>query len=121
MPSETSSEQPATNHPYNNVWANWLDSTKWRQQLERRVLHKALDIPEDDGTKVTQVSGVGWKEILAAGAVLTGMGYVASGLIGGADTPTPPAVTAPTVDTDTDTGITGIGRRPADAEGDVQQ
>lgn len=49
----------------------WLRQALWRDDLDRRLSHKALDIPEQEPMEnVGNRSGMTWRELLAIGALL---------------------------------------------------
>lgn len=54
------------------LFGQWYGPRAWRDRLQRKAVHKALNIPEDfdDMNNVGNRSGMGWKEIVAIGAFL---------------------------------------------------
>lgn len=57
------------------LWGWWHDSLQWKDKLQKRAVHKALDIPESEEMQnVGNKIGMGWKELAVIGAILLG-GY----------------------------------------------
>ena len=87
------------NGPNNMLWPRWGRNADWRDNLEKRATHKALDIPEDD-VNISVQKGMGWKELAIVGA-LAGAAAWAGSLIHPNQTTTttnnPPAVVQPAV------------------------
>lgn len=49
----------------------WFKHSAWRDDLDKRMAHKALDIPEtEDMQNVGNRNGMTWRELLAIGALL---------------------------------------------------
>lgn len=75
------SPSPQKANPHDFLWPHWLRSQEWRQSLERKATHKALDIPDDDMQikvdKSNSNNGIG-----ALGAI--GIAAAASAVPGGA-------------------------------------
>lgn len=61
-------------HPY----GRWAENEAWKQRLQRRGCHKALDIAEEMDFKQdidnSRQTGMGWKELAVIGAMLLGAG-----------------------------------------------
>lgn len=53
------------------VFERWNESRlKWQEDLSKRAAHKSLDIPLDEDVNINANRfGIGWKELLVAGAV----------------------------------------------------
>ena len=93
-----------------HLYGEYTRTERWRDELSKKLAHKAVDIPEDDMNIAVDKStkGMGAKELLAIGALVIGAGVGGSLLTKPAATPTPPPITPPAVtqpfdDTDTDT------------------
>lgn len=78
-------------------WAEWRAANTWRDRLHQRAAHKALDIPEDMTVNANQSSGLGWRELLAIGATLAGLGWIGKDIIRPPATPpaAAPVIVAP--------------------------
>lgn len=98
----------------------------WKQSLNRKAAHKALDIAEDMPINVrNERHGMGWKELLAIGLLgMAGLGTTGGGLLGLGGLAyllakqKPPVAEAPAEFTDTDTDTQyefsiSSGRKPA--------
>lgn len=100
-PKDASADTPADMNP-RGLWPLWFKQQEWRQKLERKATHKALDIPDDD-MNITQTKvGIGTAGALgiAAAAGLPSMaavGVLAWALLRDKGEPTPPP-TPPAVD-----------------------
>lgn len=77
-----------------HLYGRYQKSEDWRQQLQKKLTHKSLDIPEDDDVYVDNSNkGMGWKELAVISGTLLGAGalYAYSN-----STPqTPPTAVAP--------------------------
>lgn len=106
--------------PNANLWSNYMGWIKRRNALDEQIVRKALDIPASDDMHIDQsrqYTGIGWRELAVLGAIAGATGLGVYGLTRGDGQPTPPVVqqpAQPVIDTDTDTGIVGIGRRAAE-------
>lgn len=100
-----SSDVPDKSHLYGKFQKN-ADA---REKLAMKAAYKSLDIAEDDmeinSSKVTNVNGIGWKELVVIAAIgLGGTGlYLWGNKSAGTSNPTVPTVTTDTTDTDTNT------------------
>lgn len=95
--AESNNSSTADAPDKNLLYGWWFKSRDWQDSLHKKAAHKALDIPEDMGdiTSTKQVqSGMGWKELVAIGAMGLGGAYM---LKDDPATPaaSPPAATAP--------------------------
>lgn len=90
-----------------------MDWVGRRNTLDEQIVRKALDIPPVDDMQINQqtTTGMRWKELAVVAAMMGGTAGLTAYLSTLGDTP-PPAVTAPATDTDTDSGLVGIGREP---------
>jgi hypothetical protein len=83
----------------NQLYGRYQKDEDWRTKLNKKLRHKALDIPMDDDVQVknttTTNSGLGWKELAALGAILIGGGGLYQLGSYKAQQATPPAVVAP--------------------------
>lgn len=63
----------------NELYGRYQRHEDWRDGLHRRVAHKSLDIPELEDVHVNNSrTGLGWKELLAVGAIVAGVPWAAS-------------------------------------------
>lgn len=106
----------ADGNPNANLWANYMEWVRGRNKLDEQIVRKALDLPGADDMHIDQsrqYTGLGWRELAVVAGLMGATGLGVYGL-----TRQPAAAVAPaqpaTADTDTDTGIVGIGRRPAE-------
>ena len=64
------------------LYGKFESGQEWQNTLNRKAAHKALDIPEDMPITVHK-NGLGWKELLAIGAMgMLGLGTGVGGLAG---------------------------------------
>lgn len=80
------------------LYGQYMDSQRWRTDWARKAAHQALDL-RDDEMQVNSVrnSGITWKEIAAAGAVVLG----GLGLYQYMQTPSTQPVVPASIDSDT--------------------
>lgn len=68
-------------NPNANLWSRWAKTRDWQDKLEKAVSYKAFDVSESDDMKsktsnsTNNVSGIGFKEILALGLLGAGGMY----------------------------------------------
>lgn len=93
------------------------------EEFRRRLAHKAFDMADNDmNLSVNAPRGFGWKEILAVGLLVTGGAWAMNQFrpqVPVAYPPQTPVFAAPADnnfnDTDTDSGIVGIGKEPKES------
>jgi hypothetical protein len=90
------------------IYGEWLRTSRWRDDLYRRAAHKSLDVPEEEMITVNR-SGITWREIAAVGALALGGGYLFHATTKD-EPPPPPAIEQPAV-IDTDTTLQIEGRK----------
>lgn len=80
-----------------NLWSEWLRSSRWQSDLARKATHKALDIPDEDVEINAQRIGMsaGGVAAIAAAAGLGPIGMVGLGLMSGLFNHQPPAAVTP--------------------------
>jgi hypothetical protein len=78
----------------NALWGWWRSNAAWREKLDRKMAHKALDIPEGDPVNIKQ--GIGWKELAVIGAMILGSGGLMAYLIKPTAPVQPPVAMQPT-------------------------
>jgi len=96
--------------PFEHNWSRWLDGQLWKGKLDKKLAHKALDIPEDDVIISNKQSGMSWKELLVIAAAALG-GFHLWSQMPGTPPETPPPVASTPSDPDTDTSLVDIGKR----------
>lgn len=75
MECKMANAEPNKDHLY----GRYQQHEDWRDGLHRRVAHKSLDIPELEDVHVNNSrTGLGWKELLAVGAIVAGVPWAAS-------------------------------------------
>lgn len=73
------SEDTPTDVDKQTLWGWWYRQAAWRDQLDKRLAHKALDIPEaDDMQNVGNRSGMTWRELAVIGVMVLGAGWIAA-------------------------------------------
>lgn len=75
----------------------WYKNAAWRDNLDRRMAHKALDIPDDEAMQnVGNRIGMDWKGLAVVIAGLLGAGGLTGHFLQPSPTPaSPPAAVAP--------------------------
>lgn len=54
------------------LYGEYMARVRWRDKLQRKASHKALDVPDGDGTNI--INGISGKHLLGVGAlVLAGL------------------------------------------------
>lgn len=98
-------DQPLIYDCFEQGQSDRRDRMMWRNNLEKKATHKALDIPLDDDMGDTNIrTGMGWKELAVIGSLLVA-GIGGSYMLNrpSIPVPVPPVVQPvdPSVDTDT--------------------
>lgn len=92
-------QNPANNpndkdHPYRS----WVGAELWRNRLQRRATHKALDIADDEMDFNQSIQkGMGWKELAVIAATGLGAAHLLTKNSDQAPAPVPQAVVQPAV------------------------
>lgn len=101
-PKDASADTPADMNP-RGLWPLWFKQQEWRQKLERKATHKALDIPDDD-MNITQTKvGIGTAGAIGIAAAvglpsMAAVGIMAWALLKEKSAPTAPTPTTPSVE-----------------------
>lgn len=85
-----------------HLYGRYQKSEDWRQQLQKKLTHKSLDIPVDDDVHVDNSrKGMTWKELAVISGTLLGMGSLYAYMNKPPQAPTaPPAQPAGPVDSE---------------------
>jgi len=70
-PTSSSPESSTGSVDREALYGEYLRNARWRDDLNRRFTHKALDLPLDDmQIHVNRENGIGWRELAVLGVFL---------------------------------------------------